>query len=686
MVPFCRRITPAALLAGVLLTAWVGIAQAQQRPFAYMVDDWKQSLDLASQELLQPSLPEDRTDALRVTLSRVRSEAAEVKAAAEAALGPLRGKLNALGPPPGEDEPAEFEAITTERRNITDAIALQEGRIKQADLTVRRVEDLATELRSRSIDMMVEHLLLGFPYPLAPETLGTALPDLFARLGALAASPWTWWRDLSPSQLDESHLYALLVILALALVAALILRRIALRRFGRDAAVEAPRYSRRFYGGLAEGIANGIVPAVILAAVWARVSFGPLFGAEVITGDFAEAIRFGSLAGIFFFLARAMSRAVLAPELPAWRLVPLLPHNARRIGMVITALAGIAALDFWLAQTLDIAGESETVQSFYLTLASLLEAGGVLFLAQGPLWRVDPTFDRAATGPKGEAKPEPRRAMARLWQIIRIAAGLIALATLGSALLGYANLAAYLAKALLLSGLLLGGLFLLRGLFREFIGVALRSRFARDTLEFQHATRQLLKFWLRILLDVFLIAAGAILVLPMWGVPLSEIWTWTWEILQGITVGNVTVSITDILAALLVFALAVVLTRILQRVLSDKVLPKISGDTGVQHSLSAGFGYLAFAGLAGEMAAKDGPSEHRSIRAPKPAHFAARAKRIIFLCMNGGPSHVDLFDYKPALNKQSGEFKTVGRGRGRLRTSRACRWRPSRPHRAASRH
>ena len=41
--------------------------------------------------------------------------------------------------------------------------------------------------------------------------------------------------------------------------------------------------------------------------------------------------------------------------------------------------------------------------------------------------------------------------------------------------------------------------------------------------------------------------------------------------------------------------------------------------------------------------------------APKPAHFAAKAKSIIFLMMNGGPSQVDTFDYKPALEKYAGQ-------------------------------
>src|SRR6185503_9709464 len=76
-------------------------------------------------------------------------------------------------------------------------------------------------------------------------------------------------------------------------------------------------------------------------------------------------------------------------------------------------------------------------------------------------------------------------------------------------------------------------------------------------------------------------------------------------------------------------------------------------------SLASGFGYLAFASLAQAAAAKD--SGGLAARAP---HFAPRAKRVIFLCMNGGPSHVDLFDYKPELNKRDGGTTSIGKERG----------------------
>ncbi len=68
-------------------------------------------------------------------------------------------------------------------------------------------------------------------------------------------------------------------------------------------------------------------------------------------------------------------------------------------------------------------------------------------------------------------------------------------------------------------------------------------------------------------------------------------------------------------------------------------------------SVSAGFGFLAFAGLAAQAAAK----ESAGPLAPKSPHFEPRAKRIVFLCMRGGPSHMETFDEKPKLLADTGK-------------------------------
>ena len=60
-----------------------------------------------------------------------------------------------------------------------------------------------------------------------------------------------------------------------------------------------------------------------------------------------------------------------------------------------------------------------------------------------------------------------------------------------------------------------------------------------------------------------------------------------------------------------------------------------------------GFGWLAFQALA-----EAEPGAPLSVKQP---HFNATAKRVIFLCMRGAPSHVDTFDYKPKLTAASGK-------------------------------
>lgn len=85
----------------------------------------------------------------------------------------------------------------------------------------------------------------------------------------------------------------------------------------------------------------------------------------------------------------------------------------------------------------------------------------------------------------------------------------------------------------------------------------------------------------------------------------------------------------------------------------------------VLKSASAGFGYLALAGMlgqtAGRAAAAPGPL------APKRPQLRTKAKRIIFLFMSGSMSQLDTFEYKPKLQKEDGK---EGPGGGTLTASK----------------
>ena len=67
---------------------------------------------------------------------------------------------------------------------------------------------------------------------------------------------------------------------------------------------------------------------------------------------------------------------------------------------------------------------------------------------------------------------------------------------------------------------------------------------------------------------------------------------------------------------------------------------------------ACGFGGLALAGLFADAAKADEKIKTLALRKPM---FAPRAKRVIFIFMQGGPSHVDSLDYKPELIKSDGK-------------------------------
>ncbi len=101
-------------------------------------------------------------------------------------------------------------------------------------------------------------------------------------------------------------------------------------------------------------------------------------------------------------------------------------------------------------------------------------------------------------------------------------------------------------------------------------------------------------------------------------------------------------------------------------------------------SAACGFGYLALADLASGTPANP--------LAPRPTHHPARARRAIFIFMQGGPSHVDTFDYKPRLARDDGRMlpfddaRTLART-GTVVTHRVLRnlW-PFRRHGASGRY
>src|SRR5262245_2330112 len=86
-----------------------------------------------------------------------------------------------------------------------------------------------------------------------------------------------------------------------------------------------------------------------------------------------------------------------------------------------------------------------------------------------------------------------------------------------------------------------------------------------------------------------------------------------------------------------------------EEILKYRTRRQLFKDCGV------GLGTLALASLMNEnLFATPAPPPSDPL-APRPGHFPAKARHIIYLHMAGAPSTLDLFDYKPKLNELNGK-------------------------------
>src|SRR5438132_1705833 len=89
-----------------------------------------------------------------------------------------------------------------------------------------------------------------------------------------------------------------------------------------------------------------------------------------------------------------------------------------------------------------------------------------------------------------------------------------------------------------------------------------------------------------------------------------------------------------------------------------------------------GFGLMGLAGVLaaeGLLATTAEAATDLKPLVPKRPHFAPKAQRVVHLFMNGGPSHVDTFDPKPALDKYHGKPLPVSNLRTERKTGAALR-------------
>jgi len=572
----------------VLVVLWAALWQAGAdaadaplvpRPLTALVKDWNQTLERTDKAIGRADLSDDRLADLRQDLVALQIEIAGAVARAQPQAQAVRDELNALGAPPAEGAPPESPALVARRKLINEELAGIEGAIKEGDVILARSEHLLADINTRQRQRFTERILTRGQSPLSPAVWSKAWPE-FQEIVSGAGNDFRAW--VAAAEFAERG-RSMAVALSLGLVTAFILvwplRLRMLRRFGYVSVEQEPTHSQRLWAAAFTGFIRILMPTAATAAVYlALKSSGLLSEPAQLLADTA----LGAL--VFLYSVAAFCHAALAPYAPDWRLVRLDDAGARTIGRVVPAVAAVFALDQVIDQLREMFLASVQLTLVHKFVSGMLISGLLLRLLQPTVWRL-----------VGAECPDPARPWRRLRALLRV----LVLAIPLSAVMGYVALSRLLATQLVLTAGLYVAVVLVQQIGAEALdhGLSRQSPLGqrvRQAFNLSEEGMELLHFWLGEVFGVLVVLVGLLALLVLWGAGGDDLATWLHSAFFGFKVGRFTLSLADLMMAVVLFGGLLALTRLLQHWLEHRIFPRTRLDSGIRNSVRAATGYVGF--------------------------------------------------------------------------------------------
>lgn len=597
------RLLAVAALAAVLSVLMLAPGQAQNGGNASTFKDdlaqWEATLKSVEDAVSGGPLEPEEIVRLRTRAEAARDGAREAKAAAEKDAAEVKQLLESLGPKPKEGEPPETAEVAAQRAALEARLADAEGRTKQSDLIITRVDGLIAQISGVRRAGLAEQLSRKGPPLFAAKTWKKALPEFGGWLSHIANAPGKWWASEKVQTGTGTGVFAgAIAAILLAILLGITLRRWLLRRWGRDPAIQNPTFPRRFIAAAAEGAARGLLPLLLTWTVYAGLSAQGL-----LIGSFGDVIEGLAVAISTFALITGLTRAALAPRSPRWRIKQYGDRAARMLYQRIRIAAALISVQLFLLSprlTLDPSDELTAAIGF---IFRLLMAIVFLSLLDPRLWYSAADEDEHQATGKGDAESGGKSGTAhhgfhlhRYWWLRLLLAG-VAIAIPVSSLAGYHELSRFLTSRLVTVTAVVSLYLLVREFVRDMTDVFLdpeRGYGARtqEALNVGEQGAGMLRFWLVFLIDLVLVIGTGLLLLILLGFDWRELSDWATQIMSGFAIGGRNISPRDVLTALLVFVIFYALVRLLQGFLDRQVLPNTRLDIGVRTAVRAGVGYL----------------------------------------------------------------------------------------------
>lgn len=526
---------------------------------------------------------DDGLEALRPEIDAVTAAAQSTEDALKPRLQAVERQISELGDKPKDGETAETPDIAQERDRLDRLKSELQDAIKRTGLTRVRAGQLLAYINRLRLENLGRNLVKREASPLNPAHWSKFSEDV-GRVGQQVATISDNWWTILDRRVDW---------LALILIGSGLLWW-SLRRLSRAILANwlptppsdtPPPYLARVstaIGSFPIMLAPGLVTAAVL---YLALDTATLFNEQIQT------LAYAALQAVAIVLVtRAMAKAVLLPAHASWRLIGLPDDRAQKYVQLISLIAGLYGFDYWFnaaAQALHLPLSVVITENFFanIAFAILLFAVAWLPMPKNMMRASAQTLHKAA-------------------QWVRLPATLAVFAIIAASLFGYLALGRFIAAQVMLIGI--GATALLLGHLGARSLVEPTNRAGAGLHADEGASPYLARqpFWMSILaflMNVVFVLLAAALLLLSWGYSGKELISWARSLLFGFEIAGFRFSLIQALIAVVLFIAVILLTRLMQRWLSQRVFNRETFDRGIANSVHAGIGYLgvALAALVG---------------------------------------------------------------------------------------
>lgn len=547
---------------------------------ATKIESWNRVLDNLLRATGRDGAGDEELANLAAQADELRRDAAALIASQAPLYRQLSEQLEQLGPPPGENDPPESEEIARRRAQLNDQLTAIDGIQRESRLVMLRVNQLESAALAQRRERFVRSLTV--------RSFSVLDPQLWLKS---AEGVGEYLRSLK-LQVTESLSFAAGQIVARPLAQIWMLAQIVLaiaiyfllRRW--LGAVERRSLPPPSPKGISEPwtaasklrwlVANGILPAALLFVVQWIVN-----DAELLPGRFM-ALAGNLIAGLSAaFVAIAVLTLFVSPLHREKRIAPISDAAAKNIQsygvFTIFAILAVSTLNFSAVQLL----------APFETSIALSAVMTILFLsgAAYTMWRVASDFGQADSVAKGAPHVHWRAVTPIVW--LGCAISFIGLLT------GHIALSEFIAYQILFALVIAAILWLVLRLIDQTKTRLMTGHGKSFSLfGFPAATsRQLAVLIFGAARVIAVITAVFALLLP-WGIRSQDWLSLVRRAFFGFQLGDLTISVSSIMVALVTFVIGLVATRHITRWVSRQYLPATRLDAGLRNSITTVLGYL----------------------------------------------------------------------------------------------